>query len=108
MKLDGQKKAYLVVKDFSQCKGTDYIDIYSPVVCFKTMRLMLGLATLKKWHITSLNIRNAYLYSKLDEEIYMEQPEGFAKDTSIVLRLHRAIYGLKRVGLAWWCHLMLS
>jgi len=71
------------------------------VVCFETVRLILGLATLEKWHITGLDIRNAYLYSKLDEEIYMEQHEGFTKDTSIVLRLHRAIYGLKQAGLAW-------
>jgi len=61
---------------------------------------MLGLATLKKWHITGLDIRIAYLYGKLDEEIYMEQPEGFTKDTSIVLRLHRVIYKLKQAGLA--------
>jgi len=38
----------------------------------------------------------------------MEQPEGFTKDTSIVLRLHRAIYGLKQAGLAWWCQLNAS
>jgi len=56
---------------------------------------MLGLATLKKWHITSLDIRNAYLYGKLDEEIYMEQSKGFISDTSIILRLYRGIYGLK-------------
>ena len=63
---------------------------------------MLGLAALEKWHITSLDIRNAYLYGKLDEEIYMEQPKGHTRDTGIVLRLWRAIYGLKQVGLAWW------
>jgi len=48
---------------------------------------MLGLAALEKWYITSLDIRNAYLYGKLDEEIYMEQPEGLTRDTGIVLRL---------------------
>ena len=89
------QKGCLVTKRFSQCKETDYTDIYSLVVCFKTVRLMLGLATLKKWHITSLDIRNAYLYGKLDEEIYMEQSKGFISDTSIILRLYRGIYGLK-------------
>jgi len=46
---------------------------------------MLGLAALKKWHITDLDVRNAYLYGKLDKEIYMEQPEGLKRDTGIVL-----------------------
>ena len=63
------------------------IPTYSPVVCFETVRLMLGLAALEKWHITDLNVRNAYLYGELDEEIYIEQPEGFTKDPNVVLRL---------------------
>ena len=40
--------------------------------------LMLVLAALENWYITGLNIRSTYLYGKLDKEIYMEQPEGFA------------------------------
>jgi len=87
------------VEGFTQCTGTDYTDIYSPVVYFETIRLMLGLATLEKWHITGLDVRNAYLYEELDEEIYMKQPEGFTKDPNIVLRLQHAIYGLKQAGL---------
>ena len=83
------------MEGFTQCTGTDYTDIYSPVVYFETIRLMLGLATLEKWHITGLDVRNAYLYEELDEEIYMKQPEGFTKDPNIVLRLQHAIYGLK-------------
>jgi len=62
---------------------------------------MLGLAALEKWHITGLDVRNAYLYGTLDEEIYMEQPEGFIKNPNVILQLHHAIYGLKQAGLAW-------
>jgi len=67
---------------------------------------MLGLATLEKWHITGLDVWNIYLYGKLDEEIYIEQPEDFTKDPNIVFRLQQAIYGLKQAGLAWWCQLL--
>ena len=56
VKSDGRKKAHLVAKGFSQCAGIDYNDIYSPVVSFETVRLMLGLAVLKNWHITGLNV----------------------------------------------------
>ena len=75
------------MKGFSQNAGTNYTDIYSSVVHFETVRLMLGPATLKKWHITGLDVRNTYLYRKLDEEIYMEQPEEFTKNPNVVLRL---------------------
>ena len=45
---------------------------------FETVRLILALAALENWYITGLNIRSTYLYGKLDKEIYMEQPKGFA------------------------------
>ena len=52
----------------------------------------------------ALNVKSTYLYGKLDEEIYMEQPKGFkvpGKEFK-VLQLLRALYGLKQAGLAWW------
>ena len=39
---------------------------------------MLALTALEDWYITGLDVHSAYLYGKLDEEIYMEQLEGFA------------------------------
>jgi hypothetical protein len=84
----------------------DYDQVFSPVVRFETVRLILALAALKNWVAYGLNFRNAYLYGKLDEEIYMEQPEGFTAPGTTkehyVLRLLRALYGLKQAGLAWW------
>ena len=51
-----------------------------------------------------VDIHTAYLYGKLDEEIYMHQPEGFITrgQESKVIRLKRALYGHKQAGLAWW------
>jgi len=65
---------------------------------------MLALAALENWYITGLNVWSTYLYGKLDEEIYMEQPEGFAVpgQERKVLCLWCALYGLKQAGLAWW------
>jgi len=65
---------------------------------------MLVLTALKNWHISSLDVRSAYLYGKLDEEIYMEFPEGFAPPhlKNKVLRLLRALCRLKQAGLTWW------
>jgi len=102
--LDGRKKAHLVAKGFSQVEGLDFDQVFSPVMRFETVRLMLALATLENWYITGLDIRSAYLYGKLDEEIYMEQPKGFAVpgQERKVLCLWCALYGLKQASLAWW------
>ena len=62
------------------------------------------MAALGNWTISGLDIRNTYLYGKLDEEIYMEQPEGFCvlNLEHHVIRLKKALYDLKHAGLAWW------
>ena len=82
----------------------DFDQVFPPVVCFKTVHLMLALAALENWYITGLDVWSAYLYGKLDEEIYMEQPKGFTApgQERKVLRLWHALYGLKQAGLAWW------
>ena len=62
------------------------------------------MAALEDWTISGLDVRNAFLYGKLDEEIFMEQPEGFHVQglEHQVIRLKRTLYGLKQAGLAWW------
>jgi len=68
------------------------------------VRLLFALAALENWHMTALDVKTAFLYGQLDEEIYMGQPEGFkVKGQEFkVLRLRCAIYGLKQAFLAWW------
>ena len=66
-----------VAKGFSQQEGIDFNEIFSPVVHFETVRLMLALSALQDWHMEAVDVKTAFLYGKLDEEIYMQQPEGF-------------------------------
>ena len=77
LKSDGRKGARLVAKGFSQIEGIDYNEIFSPVVRFESVRTMLAISALENWYITAVDVKTAFLYGKLDEEIYMEQPEGF-------------------------------
>ena len=71
---------------------------------FESVRLIFALAALEGYYMTSVDVRTAYLYGKLDKEIYMQQPEGFRVrgQESKVLHLQHALYGLKQAGLAWW------
>ena len=103
-KLDGRKRVQLIAKGFSQVEGIDFDQIFSPVVCFETVYLIFSMATLEDWTISGLDVRNAFLYGKLDEEIFMEQPEGFHVQGSEhqVIHFKCALYGLKQAGLTWW------
>ena len=102
-KSDGRYKARLVAKGFSQIYGEDYNETFSPVTHFETVRLLLAYACRNDWEIESLDVKTAFLYGQLDEEIYMEQPEGFKVPGSgnKVYRLLHALYGLKQAALAW-------
>ena len=66
-----------MAKGFSQVEGIDYDDIFLPVVRYETAHLIFALASLQNWHMRSVDVRTAFLYRELDEELYMEQPEGF-------------------------------
>jgi Reverse transcriptase (RNA-dependent DNA polymerase) len=104
IKSDGCKKARLVAQGFSQVEGIDFNELFSPVVHFESVRLILALSTLEDYYCVGVDICNAYLYGKLDKEIYMRQPEGFKArgQENKVIHLQCALYGLKQAGLAWW------
>jgi len=109
-KSDGHKKARLVAKGFSQIEGIDFDQIFSLVVRYKSIRSLLAAAALEQWYIEGLNVKSAFLYGHLDEEIYMEQPKGFKIHGQEwkVLHLCQAIYRLKQAALAWWKELLAS
>jgi hypothetical protein len=92
-----------VAKGFTQIPGLDFDETFSPIAHFKSLQLLLALATLEDWHIHQMDVKSVFLNSELDEEIYMEQPQGFitsGKETQ-VCRLKKAIYGLKQASRAW-------
>jgi Reverse transcriptase (RNA-dependent DNA polymerase) len=104
VKSDSYKKARLVAQGFSQVEGINFNELFSPVVCFESVRLILALSALEDYYCVSVDVCNAYLYGKLDEKIYMRQPKGFKArgQENKVIHLQCALYGLKQAGLAWW------
>ena len=65
-------KARLVVKGFSQKKGVDFDEIFSPVVKISSIREVLGLATSLDLEIEQMDVKTTFLHGDLDKEIYME------------------------------------
>ncbi|KAL0392270.1 UNVERIFIED_CONTAM: Retrovirus-related Pol polyprotein from transposon TNT 1-94 [Sesamum radiatum] len=70
-------KARLVAKGFKQKEGLDFFDTYSPVTRITSIRVLIAVAALYDLEIHQMDVKTAFLNGKLDEEIYMEQPEGF-------------------------------
>ena len=100
-KSNGHKKVRLVAKGFTQVYGIDFKETFLPVAWFETVCILLALATLEDWDIQVLNVKTTYLYGELDEEIYMEQPEGYVKkgQGEKVCCLLKSLYGLKQSAL---------
>ena len=91
---DWSSKAILSVLAFKET--------FAPTVHYSTIRIVLALAALEDLELRSVDISHAYLNGTLEEEIYMQQPEGFEMGGSDhVCRLRKSLYGLKQAGRVW-------
>jgi ATP-binding cassette subfamily B (MDR/TAP) protein 1 len=90
-------KARLVAKDFSQISGIDYNDVFSPVVKHSSIRAFFGIVAMHDLELEQLDVKTAFLHGELEEEIYMDQLEGFVVSGTddLVCKLKRSIYGQK-------------
>lgn len=97
-------RARLVAKGYTQKYGVDYEETFAPVVRHTTLRLLFALSVQLNLDISHLDVTTAFLNGYLEEDIYMEKPEGFPSSDGKgqVLKLKRAIYGLKQSSRAWY------
>lgn len=103
---DGQVERYkcrLVAKGYSQIYGADYDETFSPVVRFGSIRTLLSFAVQNNLNVHQMDVVTAFLNGHLEEEIYMEQPEGYIKpgQEHLVCKLNKSIYGLKQSPRCW-------
>uniref|UniRef100_A0A2N9FGL6 CCHC-type domain-containing protein n=1 Tax=Fagus sylvatica TaxID=28930 RepID=A0A2N9FGL6_FAGSY len=97
-------KARLVAKGYSQRHGIDYDEVFSPVVRHTSIRAVLALVADQDLELEQLDVKTAFLHGNLEEEIFMEQPEGFKQPSTenLVCRLKKSLYGLKQSPRQWY------
>jgi len=96
-------KARLVAKGFMQRKGIDFSEVFALVARLETIRMIVALASWKNWSLRQLDVKSAFLNGMLDEEVFITQPLGFVSkgNEHKVLRLRKALYGLRQAPRAW-------
>ena len=99
-------KARFVAKGFSQVPGRDYNETYSPTTRLSTFRVLISYAVYENTDLKQMDIKTAYLNADIEEEIFMQQPEGFEKfdkqGNPLICKLRKSLYGLKQSGRNWY------
>ena len=96
-----QYKSRLTPKGFRQKYGVDYNEVFANTGMYKTMRLGLSLTAQLDHELDQMDVPSAFLQATVDEDIYMEMPEGY-KEPDMVLKLKKALYGLKQAPRNWY------
>ena len=96
-------KARLVAKGYTQRESEDYFDTYLPIASLTTIRVILSMAASYGFIVHQMDVKTAFLNGELEEEIYMDQPDGFVvKGEEIkVCKLLKSLYGLKQAPKQW-------
>ncbi|GJR78482.1 putative ribonuclease H-like domain-containing protein [Tanacetum coccineum] len=107
-----RNKARLVAQGHRQEEGIDYDEVFAPVARIKTIRLFLAFASYMGFMVYQMDVKSAFLYGEIDEEVYVTQPKGFEDPhfPKHVYKVVKALYGLHQAPRAWsmWMTLFLG
>nr|GFA88152.1 retrovirus-related Pol polyprotein from transposon TNT 1-94 [Tanacetum cinerariifolium] len=99
-----RNKSRLVAKGYAHKEGVDFEESFAPVASLEAVRLFIAYAAHKSFTIYQMDVKTAFLYGPLKEEVYVNQPDGFVDPyhPDKVYRLKKALYGLKQDPRAWY------
>ncbi|GJR27186.1 putative ribonuclease H-like domain-containing protein [Tanacetum coccineum] len=99
-----RNKARLVAQGYTQEEGIDYDEVFAPVARIEAIRLFLAYASFMNFVVYQMDVKSAFLYGKIEEEVYVCQPPGF-EDPEFpdrVYKVEKALYGLHQAPRAWY------
>nr|GFA97497.1 hypothetical protein [Tanacetum cinerariifolium] len=99
-----RNKSRLVAKGYAQKEGVDFEESFAPVARLEAVRLFIEYAAHKSFTVYQMDVKTAFLYGPLKEEVYVNQPDGFVDPyhPDKVYRLKKVLYGLKQAPKAWY------
>ncbi|GJU19504.1 putative ribonuclease H-like domain-containing protein [Tanacetum coccineum] len=98
-----ENKARLVAQGYRQEEGVDYDEVFAPVARIEAIRLFLAFASFMGFIVYQMDVKSAFLYGNITEEVYVKQPPGFEDPAhpNKVYRVVKALYGLHQAPRAW-------
>ncbi|GJV57091.1 putative ribonuclease H-like domain-containing protein [Tanacetum coccineum] len=99
-----RNKARLVAQGHRQEEGIDYEEVFAPVARIKAIRLFLAYASFMGFLVYQMDVKSAFLYGTIEEEVYVTQPPGFKdpNNPDKVYKVFKTLYGLHQVPRAWY------
>lgn len=99
-------KARLVAQGFSQIPGVDFGKTFAPVAKSASIRVLAAYCAMHDWELDCFDAKRAFLWGKLQEDVYMRQPPGFERlgddFARLVCHLLSSLYGLKQAAYDWY------
>nr|GEV69675.1 hypothetical protein [Tanacetum cinerariifolium] len=98
-----RNKARLVAQGHTQEEGIDYKEVFAPVARIEAIRLFLAYASFMGFTVYQMDVKSAFLYGTIDEEVYVMQPPRFydLQFPAKVYKVEKAMYGLHQAPRAW-------
>ncbi|GKC30833.1 putative ribonuclease H-like domain-containing protein, partial [Tanacetum coccineum] len=102
-----RNKARLVAQGHRQEEGIDYDEVFAPVARIEAIRLFLAFASYMGFLVYQMDVKSAFLYGEIEEEVYVTQPKGFVdpQNPKLVYKVVKALYGLHQAPRAWYARL---
>nr|GFC04003.1 putative ribonuclease H-like domain-containing protein [Tanacetum cinerariifolium] len=99
-----RNKAKLVAQGHTQEEGIDYDEVFAPIARIEAIRLFLAYASFMGFIVYQMDIKSAFLYGTIDEEVYVMQSPGFQDPEfpAKVYKVEKAMYGLHQAPRAWY------